>query len=296
MEGEYYFMYEEFHKALPFYISALEKDPENCQLHYRVGLCFMYSVDPKDKDKSLEHFLKASVNINPKFKEGNYRERKAPSDALFYLANMYRYRFEFDKSIEYYEKFLSLLSVKDIYYIDYIKREIQATKNAKELVSFPVKIIVENLGEKINTSTDVENCPVVSDDETVLVFTSGKKNIFTPDIDINVVNQDYELDQIYFTQKKDGHWIDPRNITKELGSTARSVPVTISANGKELYIVQDDNDNGNIYISHFDGNKWTKMKKLNNNINTNNWESHAALTVDGKLLYFTSDRLCFAPG
>lgn len=290
MEAEYHFMYEEFHLALPIYLKILEKDPDNCQIHYRAGLCYMYSVNPKDKELALKHFNKAKESINPKFKEGNYRERKSPPDAYFYLANMYRYQFEFDKAVENYEVFQTMLSVKDVYYIDYIKREIQATKTAKELVSFPVKIMVENLGEKINTPTDVENCPVVSDNERVLVFTSGKKNIFTPDIDINVVNQDYELDQIYFTQKKEGRWADPRNITKDLGATARAVPVTINAEGTELYIVQDDNDNGNIYISYFRDDHWSKMKPLNSNINTKNWESHASLTVDNKLLYFTSDR------
>ncbi len=290
MDGEYYFMWEEFNEALPFYLKILAKDPNNCQVNYRAGLCYMYSSVPGDKDKSIEYLLKATGEINVNFKEGNYRERKAPKDVFFYLANMYRQHLDFDKALLNYNRFLQLLSVKDVYYIDYVKREIQATENARELVGFPVKVDVENLGKKINSPTTVENCPVMSDDETVFVFTSGKKNIFSPDIDINVVNQDYVMDQIYCTRKIEGKWDDPRNITKELGSAARTVPVTISADGNELYLVQDDNDNGNVYVSHFKNGKWTKMKQLNTNINTKNWESHATITIDGKTLYFTSDR------
>ncbi|PKP19517.1 MAG: hypothetical protein CVU05_11190 [Bacteroidetes bacterium HGW-Bacteroidetes-21] len=289
-DAEYYFMYEEFSEALPIYLDILKMDPDNCQINYRVGLCLMYSSNPKDKETALPYFEKSTKDINPNYKEGNYRERRAPSDSYFYLGNVYRYALDFDKALVAYEKFLSLLPVKDVFYIDYVKREIEATKNAKELVNFPVKVQIENLGEKINSPTSVENCPVVSYDENTLVFTSGKKNIFSPDIDINVVNQDYEMDQIYFSQRRDGKWTDPRNITKELGATKRAVPVTINADGTELYLVQDDNDNGNIYVSHFKNEKWSSMKKLNGNINTKHWESHASLTRDGKTLYFTSDR------
>jgi hypothetical protein len=36
--------------------------------------------------------------------------------------------------------------------------------------------------------------------------------------------------------------------------------------------------------------KWTAIKKLNDNINTKYWESHASVSYDGKTLYFTSNR------
>jgi outer membrane protein OmpA-like peptidoglycan-associated protein len=54
--------------------------------------------------------------------------------------------------------------------------------------------------------------------------------------------------------------------------------------------VQDDVDDGNIYVSYYINEKWTPIKKLNKNINSKKWETHASVTPDGKTLYFASER------
>jgi flagellar motor protein MotB len=290
IDAEYHFLYEEFSDALPIYLELIKMDPENANINYRTGICYLHVPNPNENAKALPYLLKAISNINPKYKEGSYQEKGAPKDALFYLGNAYRNVLNFDSAEVAYKKYRDILSVKDIFYIDYIDREIQCTRNAKELVRLPLKLITENLGQTINSPTKVENCPVISDDENVLVFTAGDKNVFSPEIDINVINYDYQMDNIYFSKKVDGRWTDPENITKDIGAATRTVPVTISADGTELYLVRDDNDNGNIYVSNYKNNKWSQMKALNKNINTKQWESHATLTKNGKTLYFTSDR------
>ncbi len=290
VDAEYHFMFEEFSDALPIYLDLISTQSENANLNYRIGICYLHVPDPKQNEKALPYLLKAVTNINPKYKEGSYQEKGAPKDALFYLGNAYRNKQDFDKAVESYKKYREILNSKDVFYIDYIDREIQCTQNAKELVKLPLNLKIENLGDEINSQSRVENCPVISDDETVLVFTAGDKNVFSPEIDINVINYDYQMDKIYFSKKAEGKWTDPVDITKQVGATIRSVPVTINSSGTELYLVRDDNDNGNIYVSYFKNNRWTKMEPLNRNINTKQWESHATLTVDDKTLYFTSDR------
>ncbi len=290
VDAEYYFLWEEFSEALPIYLQLLKMEPDNANLNYRTGICYLHIPDPKENEKALPYLLKAAQNISPKYKEGSYMEKGAPKDVLFYLGNAYRNKLDFDKAVEAYKKYREILNVKDVFYIDYIDREIQCTQNAKELVKLPLNLITENLGQVINSPTRVENCPVVSDDETMLVFTAGDKNVFSPEIDINVINYDYQMDNIYYSLKKEGKWSDPIDITKQLGATSRTVPVTISADGTDLFLVRDDNDNGNVYESHFKNGKWSPMKPLNKNINTKQWESHATLTKDGNTLYFTSDR------
>ena len=290
IQAEYHFLWEEFSEALPYYLKLLKMEPDNANINYRAGICYLHIPDPAENEKGLPFLLKAIENINPKYKEGSYQEKGAPKDALFYVGNAYRNKLDFDKAIDYYKKYREILNVKDVFYIDYIDREIQCTQNAKELTKLPLNLITENLGQVINSPTRIENCPVVSDDETVLVFTAGDKNVFSPEIDINVINYDYQMDNIYCSVKKEGKWTDPVDITKQLGATTRSVPVTINADGSVLYLVRDDNDNGNVYESHYKDGKWSNMKPLNKNINTKQWESHASLTKDGNTLYFTSDR------
>jgi len=290
IDAEYYFLFDEFSDALPIYLGLIKSDPDNANINYRIGICYLHVPGIKENQKALPYLQKAVTNINPKYKEGSYRERGAPKDALFYLGNAYRNNMDFDKALETYKEYRDILSTRDVFYIDYLDREIQCTQNAKELVKLPLKFVTENLEQVINYPIEVKNYPVISNDENVLVFTSGDINISSSGIYLNVINIDYKKNNIFFSKKIEGKWIEPVNITKQIGTSSMAVPVSINANGTELYLVRDDNDNGNIYVSTYKDNQWSPMKLLNKNINTKYWESHATITVDGKTLYFTSDR------
>ncbi len=292
VDAEYHFMYEEYDLALPLYLELFQHDTTNANIAYRIGICYIYQRNPVEKKKAIPYLEFAVTRISKKYKEGSYLEKNSPPDAWFYLGTAYRDNMEFEKAIAAFKKFTQTVPVGNVYYIDYVKREIQCTENAKQLIKNPIKIEPSNISEVLNAPEEIQNCPVISDDESIIVFTAGKKNIFSVELDINLANVDYKLDDIYFSKKVDGKWTDPVNITKQLGagSQQRTVPVSISADGTELYLVRDDNDDGNIYVSYFKNDKWSKMKPLNKNINTKYWESHATITKDGKTLFFTSDR------
>jgi len=292
VDAEYHFMFEEYDLALPLYLDIYKQNQENANLAYRIGICYIYQNSPEEKRKAISYLEFAVQHITKKYKEGSYLEKNAPPDAWFYLGTAYRDAMDFEKAIFAFKKFTSTVSVSSVYYIDYVKREIQCTENAKQLIKNPINIDPQNLSEVINAPDEVQNCPVISDDESIIVFTAGKKNIFSAELDINTSNTDYKLDDIYYSKKIDGKWSDPINITKQIGagSQQRTVPVSISSDGKELYLVRDDNDDGNIYISYLKNDKWTKMKPLNKHINSKYWESHATITKDGNTLFFTSDR------
>lgn len=292
IDAEYYYLYEDFNNALPLYLEVSKKYPDNSNVNYRIGMCYLHLavLDESTRDNAVKYLTLGSKNITDRYTEGSYKETKAPSEVLFYLGNALRFKHKFDEAINSYEEFKKYLEVDDIFFIDLVNREIQATRNAVELILLPVKLDSQNLGEDINSPATIENCPVISNDETVLVYTAGDNNNFSPDIALDLVNQDYEMDAIYFTQKVDTGWAVPININKDINAGVKAVPVTISGNGKTLYIVQDDNDNGNIYRTDYEDGKWSPIKKLNKNINSKYWESHASLVPDGKTLYFTSDR------
>lgn len=291
IDAEYFYLYENFEQALPLYLKILKKDPTNSNINYRVGLCYLHMPNEKgQKTQSVPYLERASKDITKKYNEGSHNERKAPDEAFFYLGNAYRYAHQFDKAVEAYRRFLEYLDVGDIFYIEFVEREIQACFNAEELIRLPVMLDAENFSETINSDVAIENCPVVSVDETTMVFTRGNSNTFSPDIALGVINYDYKMDELFFSKKVNDKWSLPINISNQLGASKKTAPVTISADGTELYLVSDDNDDGNIYISYYKKDKWTPMKKLNKNINTRDWESHASITVDGKILYFTSDR------
>ena len=292
MDAEYDYLYEDFDKALDGYLGIYKNDSSNANLNYRIGQSILHLTSEKRfKRKDAIPFLEQSIeSMTAEYNEGSYRERKAPYEALFYLGNAYRYNHEFDKAVVVYERFISLLPPTDYYYIDYVKRESQACHNAQELVSVPVKYDTESLNDLVNSETTVENCPVVNYNEDVIIYTSGKNNSFSPDINMAAMNMDYKMDQIYFTHFVDTAWTKPISINDQLKAGKNTVPTAITGDGKTLYTVRDDNDNGNIYVSHYKNGKWSKMKKLNKNVNSSDWESHVSITKDGKTLFFTSDR------
>lgn len=292
IDAEYHYLYEDFDKALDLYLEIYKEDSINANLNYRIGQSILHLTSEerfKRKD-AIPYLEKSVVKMTNEYSEGSYRETSAPYEALFYLGNAYKYNFEFDKAVIVYERFISYLPPTDYYYIDYVKRESQACHNAKELISVPVKYETEGLNTIINSDSKVENCPVVNYSEDVIVYTSGKINSFSPDINMAAMNMDYKMDQIYFTRLLDSVWSEPISINDQINSGKSTVPAAITGDGKTLYTVRDDNDDGNIYSSQFEDGEWTRMKKLNKNINTSDWESHVSIAKDGKSLFFTSDR------
>ncbi len=270
VEAESYFLFEEYNEALPIYQKLTKTDPENANLKYRIGRCYLNL--PGEKSQSLSYLEEAVKNITLRYKEGSFREKEAPSDAYFYLADAYRINNQLDKAIETYNYFKENSNEKD-YDFSVIDYQIQTCYNAKKLMKRPLYIKYTNLGENINSRFSDYN-PIVSGDEKTLIFT--RKLQF--------------YDAVFYSVKKNGEWAPPTNLTPELSIDQDFYSTSISYDGKRLYLYKNDEYDGNIYQSDLVNGKWNPVVRLNNNINTKYWESHACETKDGNTLYFTSNR------
>ncbi|MCF8380234.1 MAG: hypothetical protein K9H49_11690 [Bacteroidales bacterium] len=270
LAAESYFLFEEFNEALPLYLRIHRHSPENDNVNYKIGVCFLNN--PYEKDKSIMYLETAVKNINPKYKENNYKETGAPLESLFYLANAYRVNGQLTKAREYYKIFLSRLD-PEIYDTDLVNEQLAACDAAENLIKKPVDFDFEILPEKINTRFADTN-PVVSGDETKMAFIS-KLQFY---------------DAVFYTEKENGEWKPARNIVPELGVDGDVYPTFLSYNGTELLVYRSDEYIGNIYYSRLVNDKWTPLQKLGENINTKYWESHASLSKDSKTLYFSSNR------
>jgi tetratricopeptide (TPR) repeat protein len=270
VEGNSFFLFEEYSDALPYYLELHKAFPDNNNLNYRIGICYLNI--PGQKDKAIGYLEKAVKDISPKYRENSIREVHAPLDAYFYLGNAYRVNNMLDKALEAYQYFLEHLDPKK-YEKKVVEDQIQACKNAKKLESEPMYLAEKDLGKPVNSRFS-DYRPTVSGDENMLVFT--RKLPF--------------YDAVFFTQKNNGVWSPPINLTPELGIDQDFYSASLSFDGKTLYLYKNDQYDGNIYISKFDGERWSKVIRLNDHINTKYWESHACVTRDGKTLYFTSNR------
>lgn len=270
LEAESYALFEEYNEALPLYLNLLRESPENDYLRYMVGVSYLHL--PGQKERAIPYLEKAIENIDWRGRAANFRTTKAPPDVLFYLAQAYHVNYQFDKALEYFNRFKNEANPK-IFNLELVNEFIQSSINAKESTATPLFFFKNNLDEPVNSRFSESN-PVVSGNEEVIVFT--RKLPF--------------YDGVFFSRKVDGEWTEPMDITPMIGSDGDCYPVSLSHDGTELYIYKLDNYIGNLYTSNYVNGEWTRIKKLNENINTKYWESHASISKDGKTLYFTSNR------
>jgi len=272
--AEMYVLYEEYKDALPLYQILLRVNPNNSNIKYRIGQCLINM--PGRKQEAISYLEAAVKNINLKYKEGRFKETNAPYDAYYYLANAYRINNQLDKSLSTYELFKKNLDPQ-IYDTSVVNLQIESCKNAIELMRIPLFIKKENLGSLINNQYADIN-PVASGDENIMVY--NKSEPFQ--------------EALYYTRKVNGKWTAPVNIIPYLGLgfEDKNYATSLSEDGRELYIYRAGDDyDGNIFITRrLDNDTWSNLVKLNDNINTKYWESHATISHDGKKLYFTSNR------
>jgi tetratricopeptide (TPR) repeat protein len=271
LEAEFFLMNEDFSDALTYYLQLYEKLPDNSNLAYCIGLCYLNI--PGKKNLSVDYLEIASKNMSAKHREGTITQVTAPYDALYDLAKSYRINYKFDKAKEAYTKYLGTLLPDDNENIDFINHEIKVCDMAKDLYSKPVAFTEENLGELFNDEKANFN-PLISAD--------GKS--FT-----NMVSLKF-YDAVMLSRLVNGKWTAPVNITPELQTDGDFYISCLSADGKLLFLSKDDDYNSDIYTSASDGKSWTKIIKLNKNINTKYWESHGFISENGDQLIFASDR------
>lgn len=271
LEAEYFMLNEDYSDALNYYLQLYQKLPENSNLAFRIGVCYLNI--PGKKNLSISYLESAVKNMSAKHKEGTITQTAAPYDALYELAKAYRINYMFDKSKEAYLKYAGTLLPDDNENMDFIIHEIAVCDQAKNLIAQPVDIIEENLGDLFNDDKSNFN-PVISAD--------GKSFAFMVSLKF--------YDAVMFSKLEDGKWSSPVNITPDIQSDGDFYISCLSADGKQLYLSKDDNYNSDIFVSSFDGSAWSKTTKLDKNINTKYWESHGFISETGNQLIFASDR------
>ena len=270
IDAESMILYESFKDALPLYFSLLKTDPKNSNYKYRIGQCYLNI--PGEKKKAISYLEDAVKNMNPDYKKSKFGETAAPYDALFFLGNAYQIDNQLDKALETYQKFRKTLNPV-VYDTAIVALQIKSCIAAGELMKKPVYVKEQNLGNIINGNYSEFN-PVVSDNEDLIVFSRSLPF----------------YDAIFFAVKSKGQWTTPQNMNEILKVDKDLYPTSISKDGKTLYLYSSADYDGTIYTSRFKNGKWLPLVKLNENINTKYWESHATISHDNSKLYFTSNR------
>jgi tetratricopeptide (TPR) repeat protein len=270
-DAEYFYSSGDYKESILIFLKLIRLQPDNANFNFRTGETYLKI--PGQETKSIPYLEKAVLNMTPDYRANDLNENLAPEHAWFLLGNAYRINNDLDKALDSYDSFKSIKDFEKKYNVGIVDTEIKACERAKIIKDSPVNLLKINIGAPVN-SPNSDYSPVLTSDQNIIVFMNSQKF--------------YEA--ILYSKKVDGVWGAPVNITQQIGSDGNMRPTSISTDGKELYLVKNDNNNSDIYITRFDGNLWSAATPLNKNINTRSNETFASLSPDGKSLYFTSDR------
>ena len=272
------FKAKNYSMALEYHLKLDSLIPGTPEVQYNIGVCY---INSNYKKKSLPYFKFA-------------KEKKLANPELdFMLAEAYHYNHQFDKAKQIFESILQPLqkdTATNSAFIKDLKRQIEVCNNAKELVADSVPVLIENMGNKINTKDD-EYVPIISADQQTLYFTSRRKTEHNQRLSYD--GRYYE--DIYLSEKDSlGNWKKAKDAPAPVNGPEHDACIGISADAQTLYLFRvksTDQFKGSIFKSQLKGKIWNKPVKLGEEINARKGsEASISVSEDNKRMYFSSDR------
>ncbi len=254
----------------------------------------------KDYAKAIDK-LKTVVSLDPRFalawqqlgdsyrKLSNYADAKPAYQKVleinpeltpltwFGLAESELYTGDYQAAIEHFKKYLGFPNVSPASR-GLINKYIKDCEFALMAIKSPVPFTPVNLGQGVNTAEE-EYLPVVTADETVLIFTRQRTK-----------NEDF-----YQSIKKDGKWEAAVPLSENINTLQFNEGAQcISPDGMYLFFTGCNRPDGmgmcDIYVARREGKGWSKPFNIGAPVNTAGWESQPSLSADGRTLYFVSTR------
>jgi len=261
-----------YHEAREHYLLANKYNSENPELNYKIGVCYLLSDDKYDAINYLRRAYMAKNQIS--------------TDIHYLLARAYHLTLDFDRAIEEYNKYITGLPQKHIVRDSQrIRRMIQECENGKALVASPVRVIINNLGESINSEADDYNSIFLAGD-SIMYFTSRRMHYE------KAKRSDYDnkyFENIYASERNGTEWLKANNLgIKVNGQNHHTAALGVSSYGSRLYIYEGQKDAGNLYESKMKDGQWTSPKPISGKLNTKFRETSLCISPDQKKLYLVS--------
>jgi hypothetical protein len=269
-KADFHFRSNEFTKALPLYQRLHKAQPQDPLINYRLGVCYLHSST--EKAQAIPYLELAAKS----------KSEKVPSKVYHQLGQAYHLAYRFEEAIPHLKMYKSLVSKTDPK-LKELERLIKYCQNGQRLMKDTAEVFIQNVGAPVN-SPATEYGPVISADESVLLYTTFKK---TADKTTAVPT---ETEDILISHKQEDAWGIPKSIG--LNTNANIGSVGLSPDGQRLLIYMGgrSTNNGNIFSCQLTGTQWSNPVKLSGKVNSSYQESSGSLTPDERTLYFSSNR------
>ncbi|NJK87489.1 MAG: tetratricopeptide repeat protein [Bacteroidales bacterium] len=183
------------------YLKAYRYNPNNAELNYMIGICYLYTDDKFEALKYLKKAFKA--------------EPEVASDVHLMMGKAYHYMYDFDNAIFEYGEYLRSIHPRKLVNIKpEVDELIQECRNGKILVENAKRIVVLNPGKSINSEYDEYN-PIISRDGSVMYFTT--RRMLEEKSERNPYDNKYYED-IYVSENKKGDWYTGKRLEKKINA------------------------------------------------------------------------------
>lgn len=259
-------------------VQAAELDTTNIAANFEAGRLHLRTIK---KDQASKFLLRI------------YRQKPSYRfDLEYHIAASYQYGLQFDRAIEYYNRYKQKYQRqpgyqgKDKVSLNAIERKLFECNNGKEFIANPKPLAIVNIGPQINSEAN-DYAPVLNEKEDEIIFTSRRLD---GNLNENVYSDNKPFEDIFISVKTNGKWSRASNIGRTVNIPNHNSNLALSPDGKTLFTYRDDNG-GDIFVSELKSdNTWSPPKPLPGIINSPYMESSVSITRDGSTLYFASER------
>ncbi|OFX47303.1 MAG: hypothetical protein A2X13_03860 [Bacteroidetes bacterium GWC2_33_15] len=261
-----------FPDALNFYLRAAKYNPDCALLNYKIGVCYLAS----DKYNNAVDYLKKAYN----------KDEHVTGDIRLIMGKAYHVNLDFDNAIDNYKAYYAQFNESNIDEIAVnVDKLIKECKYGKELINNPVRVIINNLGERVNSKFDDYNS-VLHPNQNQLYFTSRRETEKKTNRDV-----DYKYFENIFVSEQAGElWRLPVLVDNKLDSKNNESVLAIAYNGSQIYVYNGEENGGEILVSELKNGGWKSPEKLPGKISSKYKETTMSVSKDGKEIYFVSDR------
>jgi outer membrane protein OmpA-like peptidoglycan-associated protein len=273
--AENHFSEENYIAAYPLLKNLELVSNEKSNIRYMLAICEMEYK--KNYAASINLFEAIKINHN----KGEYQK-----ELHNLLGDSYHYEYQFDNAIKSYEAYKVLIK-NDENLIANIDRKIEISQNAKLLYSEPKDYELKNLWVRVNSSWK-DYAPVISADETSLIFTSKKGGGINPEPDLN---GEYYSD-LYISHKNSANeWGYAKFIKRKVNSKYDDFSSCLTSDGQKLFFYRSSKNNkeGVMFQTYLNGSSWDEPIKFGPGINGIKFSKSLSISSDEQTIYFISE-------
>lgn len=270
-----YFSYGMYPCALKEYQLIYASKPENKKINHKIAQCYLMSPGG-NKSKAIKYltFLIEQENVG--------------KEVYFELGQAYVYAQNFDKAIEFFDKYETIAkpSGEDLEKLEKFK---DCASFSKELVKHPLNVTFENLGKDVNSEhNDMQ--PYLTDKEDFIYFTTDRKGTRG-----GFPLGDGYVKDVFITKNKKGRdaYKSARGVSGTFNTDFSEEMAGGSADGSHLFIASDEQfQTYNLKYSSKPPKKrsYSSLVNLEGINGRNSDELSAAITNDGSFIIFSSNR------